>query len=106
MRGLHERFRSSLRSLPLLMGMFAVIYFGYHAVQNQSGVLAVIALERQIEQAETDLAAVIAKEQRLKNHVTLLNPPKIDRDMLDEQARRMLNLAHPRELVIMRSAHD
>ena len=87
------------------MGMFAVVYFGYHAIQGENGILAVMSLEQRIEQAEADLAKVIAEEQRLQNHVMLLNPPSIDRDMLDEQARRMLNLAHPDELVIMRSNH-
>ena len=87
------------------MGMFAVVYFGYHAIQGENGILAVMSLEQRIEQAEADLTKVIAEEQRLQNHVTLLNPPSINRDMLDEQARRMLNLAHPDELVIMRSDH-
>ena len=87
------------------MGMFAVVYFGYHAIRGENGILAVMSLEQRIEQAETDLAKVSAAEQRLQNHVMLLNPPSINRDMLDEQARRMLNLAHPDELVIMRSGH-
>ncbi len=87
------------------MGMFAVVYFGYHAIKGENGIFAVMSLEQRIEQAEADLVKVIAVEQRLRNHVTLLNPPSINRDMLDEQARRMLNLAHPDELVIMRSDH-
>ena len=103
MRGLHERFRSTFRSLPCLLGMFAVVYFGYHAIQGENGMLAIMSLEQQIERAEAERVRLSAVEQRLLNHVTLLNPPSIDRDILDEQARRTLNLAHPHELVIMRS---
>ncbi len=105
MRGFQARFRSSLRSFPSLLGMFAVVYFGYHAIHGDNGFLAILSLEEQIDRAEADLEAVLAEERRLQNHVTLLNPPGIDRDMLDEQARRMLNLAHPDELVILRSDH-
>ena len=103
MRGLHERFRSTLRSLPCLLGMFAVVYFSYHAIQGENGVLTIASLEQQIERAEAERVQLVAVEQRLLNHVALLNPPRIDRDMLDEQARRTLNLVHPHELVIMRS---
>ena len=38
----------------------------------------------------------------LEQRVQLLHDGSLEKDMLDEQARRALNLAHPDELVIYR----
>ena len=103
MRSLQDRIRSSIRLLPSLMGMFAVVYFGYHAIQGHNGILAVLSLEQQVERTQAELAKATALQERLRHHVTLLTPNSIDRDMLEEQARLMLNLAHPDDLVIPRS---
>ncbi len=88
--------------MPVLVGMCAVVYFGYHAIQGENGVMAFLSLERRVVQAEVELAAAKAEEERLARRVELLRPRSLDRDMLDEQARLLLNLAHPDDIVVMR----
>ena len=88
--------------MPVLIGVCAVLYFGYHAIQGENGVMAHLSLERRVAQAEIELAAVKAEERRLARRVALLRPESLDRDMLDEQARLLLNLAHPDDVVVMR----
>ncbi len=46
------------------------------------------------------MAARQAEHERLAAKVALLGPDHIDPDMLDEQVRRYLGLAHPDEIVI------
>ncbi|MBC6439401.1 MAG: septum formation initiator family protein [Rhodospirillales bacterium] len=88
--------------MPVVLGMCVVVYFGYHAIQGQHGVIMLLSHERRIAQAEVELAAAKAEEERLAHHVALLRPQSLDRDMLDEQVRLVLNLAHPDEIVILR----
>jgi cell division protein FtsB len=45
---------------------------------------------------------VRAERDALDHRVGLLRPEHLDRDMLDERAREMLNLAGPNEIVILR----
>jgi cell division protein FtsB len=106
MRYLRDLFRSSRRSIPTLLGVCAVVYFGYHAIQGERGVMTLLSLERQIAQAEIDLQAAQAEEALLERHVALLRPQSLDRDMLDEQVRLVLNLAHPDDLVILRVSNE
>ena len=97
-----SRFRDMLRSprrlLTLLAGACTVAYFGYHALLAGNDI---VALERDIERAESERAAAREEEERLAHRVALLRPQGLDLDMLDEQARFMLNLAHPDDVVIL-----
>ena len=86
----------------LSTGLWAVLmaYFGYHAVQGEHGLLARNALSAQVAEARTTLADLQAERQRLEAAVGLMAPDAVDRDMLDERARAMLNYAHPNDVVI------
>ena len=93
-----DMLRSPRRLLPMLAGACAVAYFGYHALLAGKDVAS---LERRIEQAKAELAAAREEEERLMQRVALLRPQGLDLDMLDEQARFMLNLAHRDDVVIL-----
>ena len=43
---------------------------------------------------------VVSRHAVLKNRVALLNPDRADPDMVDELARRKLNVAHPDEVIV------
>ena len=75
-------------------------YFGYHAVQGEHGLLARNALSAQVEDARATLSDLHAERRRLEALVGLMAPDRVDRDMLDERTRAMLNYAHPDDLVI------
>ena len=86
----------------LISGLWAVLmaYFGYHAVQGEHGLLARNALSAQVDDARATLADLRAERRRLEAQVGLMAPDRVDRDMLDERARAMLNYAHPNDVVI------
>jgi cell division protein FtsB len=86
----------------LVTGLWAVLvaYFGYHAVQGEHGLLARNELSAQVQQAEARLDELRSERERLEARVDLLSPDAVDRDMLDERARAMLNYAHPDDVVI------
>jgi len=47
-----------------------------------------------------ELAQLRAQQLRLENRVRLLDPRHVDPDLVDELARRELNVLHPDEIVI------
>ena len=57
-------------------------------------------LRQEIAAARSSEAELAAERATLERRVALLRPESLDRDMLEERARAVLNLAHPDERVI------
>jgi cell division protein FtsB len=98
----------SRRLRPLLgplIGLGAVAYFAYHTVEGDRGVLAYIRMKNEILEAELQLAKVTTERQALEHRVLLLRPDHLDRDMLEERARVMLNMGREDEVVIFDRHH-
>jgi cell division protein FtsB len=83
-----------------LIGLGAVVYFAYHTVEGDRGVLAWIKLKTEILEAELQLARVATDRQELEHRVLLLRPDHLDPDMLEERARLMLNMGRSDEVVV------
>ena len=88
--------------VPAVTAVF-LSYFGFHAFQGEYGIYAKYRLEERVGVLEARLDAVRAERIRLERRVQLLHDGTLEKDMLDEHARRALNLALPDEIVIMRS---
>ncbi|EKV28377.1 Cell division protein DivIC (FtsB), stabilizes FtsL against RasP cleavage [Caenispirillum salinarum AK4] len=83
-----------------LVGMGAVVYFSYHIVQGDRGLIAWVHLKNEIVKAEDTLSEIRARKERLESRVSLLRPDSMDPDMLEERARIMLNMGRPDERII------
>ena len=79
-----------------------VVYFGFHAINGEFGLVGRARIEHQIQKLEAELAVVQEERKELQHRVALLRPESLDPDMIDERARRTLNLVHPQELAILR----
>jgi len=77
-------------------------YFGFHAWHGEYGIYAEKELQERTEALQAQLDAVKKQRLALETRVRLLQDGTIEKDMLDEQARRALNLSHTDELVILR----
>jgi len=78
-----------------------VLYFAYYAVYGDRGLMAMRQLQNEVEQARTQLDTVHQERVRLESRTALLRPDNLDRDMLDERARLMLNYSHPDDIIII-----
>jgi cell division protein FtsB len=85
-----------------VLGVSLACYFTYHLVEGERGLSAWLHLSQQLKDAKAMQVAVRAERDALDHRVGLLRPEHLDRDMLDERAREMLNLAGPNEIVILR----
>ncbi len=79
----------------------SVGYFSYHAFHGQHGIFAEKAYIARVETLKTELAGLTTQRQDLEHHIALLSADRIDPDMLEERVRDTLNMAHPRDVVIM-----
>ena len=84
-----------------VLGASAVMYFAYHAVQGEHGLNAWWQVTQQIKVMETKVAETERERSRLERRVRLMRPESLDPDMLEEQARRMLNYVRDDEIVIL-----
>ena len=79
----------------------AAVYFGYHVVEGERGLIAWLQVSQEIERAEAEAALRGAELARLQQRVGLLRPEALDADMLDERSRVVLGLAHPDEIIVL-----
>lgn len=98
--------RSRLRQLvlPVIAAGF-LGYFGYHAFNGYFGVWAKERLDRQAAQLADQLASLQSERKSLEQRVSLLRPETIDRDMVDEMARRKLGVMKHDEVMIFLDGH-
>jgi cell division protein FtsB len=82
-----------------ILGISLVVYFAYHLVQGDRGLIAWLRLTQQIDEAHMTLAQVQAERDPLAHRVSLMRE-RLDPDLLDETARSSLNLVGSDEIVI------
>ena len=75
-------------------------YFGWNAVHGKSGLEAQQVQKAKLAQATARYQAVHAERQAWQTKIADLSGQSIHPDMLDEQAREVLNLADPGDIVI------
>ena len=98
---LQELGRRAPGMLPPLLGALVFSYFAYHAVEGDRGLRSWLKLRQEIADAKSSEAELSAERDRLERRVALLRPESLDRDMLEERARAVLNLARPEDRVIL-----
>jgi len=89
-------------AFPLVCLLLA-LYFAYHAIVGDYGLVARDKLQHQAAELGAELRELQALRRDLELHVSLMRPESLDPDMLDERARETLNLAHPNDITIFRS---
>ena len=93
------------------MGMFVIpviclvliAYFLYHTNQGRFGMQAKGEMAQKELSLQSELATIKHKREILAARVALMRVGTMERDMLDQQARFHLNLAHDSEIVIYRT---
>jgi cell division protein FtsB len=88
-----------------VLGLSALVYFVYHAVQGDRGLLAYFRLSADIVETQAMLDQVTAERQALELRVSRLRHDSLDRDLLEERARAVLNYVRPDEIVVRAPPH-
>ena len=99
----HKQRNTGRLIVPAVSALF-LAYFGFHAYHGEFGIYSKYLYEAQAVALQARLDAVKAQRVGMERRVQLLQDGTLEKDMLDEQARRALNLSKPDEIVIMRTS--
>lgn len=80
--------------------MGVAVYFAANAIDGERGTRAAAQRQEVLETRRFELARAEAERDLWDRRVGALRSSRIDRDMLDERARAMLNLVDPDEVVV------
>jgi cell division protein FtsB len=83
-----------------VLGLSALVYFVYHAVEGDRGLFAYFRLTHDIAETQAQLDQVSAERQALELRVSRLRSNSLDPDLLEERARAVLNYVRPDEIVV------
>ena len=99
----HKQRNTGRLIVPGISALF-LAYFGFHAYHGEFGIYSKYQLEDRAVELQARLDVVRAARVDLERRVQLLHDGTLEKDMLDEQARRALNLSQADEITIMRTA--
>jgi cell division protein FtsB len=103
------RTRISAILLPLAFYAFSGVvgsFFVWHASHGERGIAADLETRRQMAEVESELKTVRAEKAQWQKRIDLLRGPEIDRDLLDEEARNLLNRVNKNDLVVLLPTPD
>ncbi len=80
-----------------------LIYFTFHSIYGNRGIIAYFKLSQQLEKSAAELASLRAEHIETAHKVKLLRPETLDKDMLDQQVRNILGMAASKEQVFTRN---
>ncbi len=89
--------------IPLAFYVFSGVvgaFFVWHAAHGERGLEADLATRKEMAEIDGKLKAVRADEDYWRKRIALLRGPDIDRDLLDEQARTLLDHVNKSDLMI------
>ena len=101
----HKKRNTGRLIVPAITLAF-LAYFGFHAFHGEYGIYSKYQLEARVAQLEGRLGEIRAQRIELERRVQLLHDGTLEKDMLDEQARKALNLSHEDEITIMRPSRQ
>jgi cell division protein FtsB len=76
-------------------------YLGYSAVSGQFGIESREDILAEIELLEDRSSALQAEIDAFEHRVSLMNPRRLDPDLVTERARALLNMAHVDDMLVM-----
>jgi cell division protein FtsB len=98
--------RKRLRNIALALGFYAlsgaaVGYFAYHAHHGERGLHAKASYKIRIAQLEAEIQSVRVEKADWERRVRLMRAESLDRDVLEERARALLNTAHKNDVIVI-----
>lgn len=84
-----------------LMGAFLLlVYFAYHGIHGNRGLLAWVDKSRELEARKVELAGLNSEIDDLQAKVVAMQPDRVDPDLLEEKLRELGYIAKGESIVI------
>jgi cell division protein FtsB len=99
---IRRRFQTALLTLCFYAAAGGVVgYFWWHAHHGDRGLHAKASYKIRIAELNADIAAARTEKTDWDRRVGLLRAESLDRDILEERARILLNGAHKNDLIVI-----
>ena len=92
--------RRAVKAIWPALSVGAIVYFGYHAVHGERGLVRAAQLSQELERSRVTAGETTAERERWQARVQLLRSDSLDPDLLDERARFILGLTGPDEIIL------
>ncbi|MEZ5932448.1 MAG: septum formation initiator family protein [Alphaproteobacteria bacterium] len=89
------------QSWLLMASVGLAVYFGYHAVHGNRGMMASEQKAEELVAAKRELAVLQHERERLEQRVKRLRPESLDPDLIDELARETLSMVESDDVIIL-----
>lgn len=90
-----------MRLMRPLLWMLVAFYMGYHTLHGERGLFALMRDRHEVTQLTTELKETKSSREMMERRVSHLRDSSLDRDLLDEQMRRMLGVMKKGEIVVL-----
>jgi cell division protein FtsB len=98
----HMRLRAIMMPLVLYTVSASVAaYFVWHALNGERGLKASLEYTKQIAELDKERAGLRAERAHWEHRISLIRGDEIDRDLLDEEARRILGRVNAHDVVVL-----
>jgi len=98
-------FRRRMKYIAKPVGLASIaMYFGYHTLQGDYGLLAWQKLDAHYEMSLVRLDALKKQQSLLQKNVKLLHPSSLSAEYIEQLAKRDLGYSHPNEVVLYRDS--
>ena len=77
-----------------------MVFFGFHTIAGERGILAQPELDRRIHLAEEQLMLLSRHQTYLAHRISLMQSETLDADILEETAQAELGLYSPNDVII------
>lgn len=84
-----------------LLSIALICYFGYHIINGDRGVFALLKLNNQINSLTSELETTRVERLSLERKANLLKSNSLDLDLLEEQVKNILGYAKPQEHILI-----
>jgi cell division protein FtsB len=100
-------YRKRVRQLagPVLT-ICLILYFVYHTVHGDRGILTWVRLSQQVADAKVTLEEKLAQREALEHQVVRMRPDSLDPDLLEERARIMADMVRPDDVIVIYDPGD
>lgn len=105
--GLYLDFQNKLRNSGFwIICCLMIVYFAFHAVNGERGLLKYLYLRQEISDAQKIAQDYQKQKDKLEDKVKHLSNASLDLDLLEERARVVLNFASEEDFVILDDNED
>ena len=92
--------RRALKAIWPGLSLLTIVYFGWHAVHGERGLIRAAQLAAEIERAKVNAAEAAFDRDRWQARVQGMRSESLDPDLLDERTRFVLGLTAPDEIIL------